>query len=139
MKSLLVTACLLLGLSIPALAQSDSAKPENSAKPADNDKTASDATPHKVDTKIIYGYRTHYVAPWYPPGASQAKIQGDVVLNAIIDTTGKVTRLRVLSGHPLLAQSALDAVRQWKYRPYLLEGKAVPVDTTITVRFRLQR
>jgi protein TonB len=60
-----------------------------------------------------------------------------VVLHTIIDTTGKVTNLKVLSGHPLLAVSALDAVKQWKYRPFLLDGKAVPVNTTITVRFHL--
>ncbi len=137
MKAILVTACLLLGLSIPVLAQSDNAKPDDSAKSADNAKTAGDATPQKVDYKIIYGYRTHYVEPFYPPGARLQKIQGDVVLNAIIDTTGKVTRLKVLWGHPLLAQSVVEAVRQWRYRPYVLEGKAVPVDTTITVSFHL--
>ena len=137
MKAILVTACLLLGLSLPALAQQDSAKPEGGAKSADTAKTAEKATPHKVDAKMIYGYRTHYVEPMYPPLAREAKIQGDVVLHAIIDTTGRVTRLRVLSGHPVLAISALDAVKQWKYRPYMLEGKAVPVDTTIMVRFHL--
>lgn len=134
MKATLGTVCLLLGLSIPALAQSDRAKPDDGAKSADNAKTA---TPQKVDYKIIYGYRTHYVEPIYPPLARAAKIQGDVVLHAIIDTTGRVTRLKVLAGHPVLAASALDAVRQWKYRPYLLEGKAVSVDTTITVSFHL--
>lgn len=134
MKATLGTVCLLLGLSIPALAQSDRAKPDDGAKSADNTKTA---TPQKVDYKIIYGYRTHYVEPIYPPLARAAKIQGDVVLHAIIDTTGRVTRLKVLAGHPVLAASALDAVRQWKYRPYLLEGKAVSVDTTITVSFHL--
>jgi protein TonB len=131
MKRTLVAACLLLGLSIPALAQSGAAKPDDNVKTADN------AAPHKVDSKTAIGYKIHDVPPWYPPLAQRAKIQGDVVLHAIIDTTGKVTQLRVLSGHPILAKSALDAVRQWKYRPYLLDGKAVPVDTTITVSFHL--
>jgi len=137
MKAILVTACLLLGLSIPALAQSDSAKPDDGAKSADNNKTADKGTPQKVDFKIIDGYRTHYVEPIYPPLARRAKIQGDVVLHAIIDTTGKVTRLKVLAGYPALAAFALGAVVQWKHRPYLLDGKVVPVDTTITVSFHL--
>jgi protein TonB len=137
MKAILATTCLLLGLSIPAFVQSDSAKTNDGEKSVDNAKTADKAPPQKVDYKIIYGYRTHYVEPIYPPLARRAKIQGDVVLHAIIDTTGKVTRLKVLSGHPVLAVSALDAVKQWKYRPYLLEGKVVPVDTTITVSFHL--
>lgn len=137
MKSILVTACLLLGLSIPALAQSNSAKPDDSAQSADNVKRAGNATLQKVDSKTIYGYRIHYVEPVYPPLARKAKLQGDVVLNTIIDTTGKITKLKVLSGHPLLAASALDAVKQWKYRPFLLDGKAVPVDTTIMVHFHL--
>jgi len=135
MKPALITALLLLGLSIPALAQSDDAKPDDNAKPANNAKTPDNSAPHKVDSKVLVGYRIHSVDPVYPPLAQKAQIRGDVVLHAIIDRTGKVTRLMVLSGHPLLAKSALDAVRQWRYRPFLLEGKAVEVDTTITVRF----
>jgi periplasmic protein TonB len=143
MKSILMAASLLLGLSIPAFAQSDSAKPVDSAKsddtgkPADSARQADNAAPHKVNYEVIKGYKIHDATPWYPPLAAKAHIQGDVILHAIIDTTGNVTRLRVLSGHPLLAQSALDAVKQWKYRPYLLEGKPVEVDTTITVKFHL--
>jgi len=123
MKSILMAACLLLGLSIPVFAQSDGAKPDDSAKPADNAKTPDNSAPHKMNSATILGYRTHYVEPFYPPAARLAKIQGDVVLNAIIDKTGKVTWLRMLSGHPLLTKSALEAVRQWRYRPFLLEGK----------------
>ena len=77
------------------------------------------------------------VQPIYPPLAIQARIQGNVVLHAIIGKEGAVRELQVLSGHPLLVNSALDAVRQWRYSPTLLNGQAVEVETTITVTFFL--
>jgi protein TonB len=75
--------------------------------------------------------------PLYPALARQARIQGNVVLHAIIDKEGKVAELQVISGHPLLVQSALDAVKQWRYKPTLLNGDPVEVDTTITVTFTM--
>jgi len=75
--------------------------------------------------------------PVYPPLARQARIQGNVVLHAIISKDGRVEQLSVISGHPLLIQSALDAVRQWRYQPTTLNGDAVEVDTTITVTFTM--
>lgn len=75
--------------------------------------------------------------PTYPPLARQARIQGVVVLHAIIDKEGKVSQLEVISGHPLLVQSALDAVKQWRYKPTLLNGDPVEVDTTIQVTFTM--
>ena len=75
--------------------------------------------------------------PVYPPLARQARIQGNVVLHAIIDKDGKVAQLEVISGHPLLVQAALDAVKQWRYKPTLLNGDPVEVDTTITVTFTM--
>jgi len=75
--------------------------------------------------------------PIYPPLARQARIQGSVVLHAIIDKEGKVVELQVVSGHPLLVQSALDAVKQWRYKPTQLNGEPVEVDTTITVTFTM--
>lgn len=73
--------------------------------------------------------------PAYPTLARQARIQGNVVLHAIIGRDGRVAQLEVMSGHPLLVQAALDAVKQWLYKPTLLNGEAVEVDTTITVSF----
>ena len=73
--------------------------------------------------------------PVYPALARQARIQGSVVLHAIIGRDGRVAQLEVMSGHPLLVQAALDAVKQWLYKPTLLNGDAVEVDTTITVSF----
>lgn len=75
--------------------------------------------------------------PVYPPLARQARIQGNVVLHAIIAKDGRVEQLSVISGHPLLIQSALDAVRQWRYQPTTLNGAPVEVDTTITVTFTM--
>jgi periplasmic protein TonB len=75
--------------------------------------------------------------PNYPPLARQARIQGNVVLHAIIDKDGNVAQLEVVSGHPLLVQAALDAVKQWRYKPTLLNGDPVEVDTTITVTFSM--
>ena len=75
--------------------------------------------------------------PVYPPLAKQARIQGVVSLQAIIAKDGSVQELQVLSGHPLLVQSAQDAVRQWRYQPTLLNGEPVEVVTTIDVVFTL--
>ena len=77
------------------------------------------------------------VTPEYPPLAKQARIQGTVVLGVLIDADGKVVDIRVMSGHPLLVQSATDAVKQWEYRPTLLNGTPVEVVTTVEVNFSL--
>ena len=77
------------------------------------------------------------VRPLYPPLAKQARIQGTVQLQAIIAKDGTVIQLEVLSGHPLLVQAALDAVRQWRYQPTLLNGEPVEVVTTVAVVFTL--
>jgi TonB family protein len=77
------------------------------------------------------------IVPKYPEYAKENRIQGTVVLHAIIDKQGNVAELHTLSGHPSLAPTALEAVRQWRYRPYLLNGEAVEVETTITVNFNL--
>jgi protein TonB len=80
----------------------------------------------------------HQVNPVYPPLARQARVQGVVVLEAVISREGSIESLRVVTGHPLLNQAALDAVKQWKYRPTMLNGDAVEVITTVTVTFTLQ-
>src|SRR5271170_808063 len=77
------------------------------------------------------------VTPSYPPLARQTRISGTVRLHAIIGKDGSVQSLTLESGHPLLVQSALDAVRQWRYQPTLLNGVPVEVDTTLDVIFSL--
>ena len=75
--------------------------------------------------------------PIYPPLARQARIQGVVRLEGVIAKDGSVIELKVVSGHPLLIQSALDAVKQWRYQPTMLNGSPVEVITTIDVNFTL--
>src|SRR5256884_632253 len=79
------------------------------------------------------------VQPVYPPLARQTRISGTVRLHAIISRDGTIQQLEVISGHPLLQQAALDAVRQWRYQPTLLNGEPVEVDTTIDVIFSLNQ
>jgi protein TonB len=79
------------------------------------------------------------VRPVYPDLARTVQKEGMVILEAVIDTSGRVTQLRVIRSEPLLDQAALDAVRQWRYAPSIYYGKPVSVLMTITVRFTLQR
>jgi len=101
------------------------------------------APPKPTQTRIRQGGAVtaasliNKVNPVYPPLARQTRVSGTVRLHAIISKDGSVQQLEVLSGHPLLVQSALDAVRQWRYRPTLLNGEPVEVDTTIDVIFSL--
>jgi protein TonB len=86
---------------------------------------------------MMEGNLVHKVQPAYPPLARAARIQGSVVLRAIISRAGTIENLQVLSGHSLLVQAAIDAVRQWRYRPYNLNGEPVEVETQVTVNFIL--
>jgi protein TonB len=79
------------------------------------------------------------VTPLYPVDAKKAGVSGTVVLGAIIGTDGTVKELHVVSGPEPLQQAALDAVRQWRYRPYLLNDEPVEVRTTINIIFTLAR
>jgi len=71
--------------------------------------------------------------------ALRARIWGDVVLHAIISKDGEIQELTLVSGHPMLAPAAIEAVRQWRYRPYLLNGEPVEVETTVTVTFLISQ
>jgi protein TonB len=86
---------------------------------------------------VMEGNLIHRVQPEYPALAKQARIQGTVVLRAVINREGTIQDLQVLSGHPLLVQAAINAVRQWRYRPYYLNDQAVEVETQVTVNFTL--
>jgi protein TonB len=77
------------------------------------------------------------VQPAYPDLARQARIQGQVVLQAMISKQGTIENLSVMEGHPMLVRAAIDAVSQWRYRPYILNGEPVEVATQITVNFSL--
>jgi TonB family protein len=91
----------------------------------------------QVSADEMRRHLTHEVRPEYPEAARQAARQGKVVIDAIVSPAGAVTETKVLSGDPILANAATDAVRWWRYEPYLVNGKSVPVETTITIDFRL--
>ncbi|HEY7095528.1 MAG TPA: TonB family protein [Terriglobales bacterium] len=97
------------------------------------------ATPQRVRVSqgVSQGLLVRKVQPNYPPLARQARIQGQVVLQAEISKDGSIENLHLISGHPMLAPAAIDAVKQWKYKPYFLNGEPVEVETQITVIFSL--
>ena len=90
-----------------------------------------------ISSGVMTGNILQRTQPVYPAIARAARIQGTVVLQATISREGNITNLRVVSGPPMLQQAALDAVRTWRYRPYLLNGEPVEVDTTVNVVFNL--
>jgi len=93
----------------------------------------------RISQGVTKGMLLQKVEPKYPTIAVTARIQGTVVLNAIISKSGEIENLTVASGHPMLVPAAIDAVRQWRYRPYLLNGEPVEVETTINVTFALSQ
>lgn len=93
--------------------------------------------PVRVGGNIKPPTKTKDAPPKYPDIAKQARVQGIVILEAIIDPNGNVTNVRVLRSIPLLDQSAIDAVKQWKYEPTMLNGVPVPIVMTVTVNFAL--
>ena len=93
--------------------------------------------PRPISGGVMEGYLVKQVQPVYPHMAQIAGVQGDVILQAMIDREGDIVQLQAVSGHPMLVPAALDAVRQWRYRPYRLNGEPVEVETQITVRFIL--
>lgn len=92
--------------------------------------------PPRIST-IMEGNLIYRVQPLYPPLARAARIQGAVVLRAIISRNGTIENLQTISGHPMLVGAAREAVRQWRYRPYILNGDPVEVETQVTVNFSL--
>ncbi len=97
------------------------------------------ATPQRVrvSSGVSSGLLIRKVNPTYPPLARQARIQGTVVLQAQISKEGNIENLQLISGHPMLAPAAIEAVKQWKYKPYLLNGEPVEVETQVQVNFTL--
>jgi periplasmic protein TonB len=102
-------------------------------------KLAMPARPIRVSRGVTEGLLLRKVAPEYPMIARQGRIQGQVLLSAIISKTGDIEHLILISGHPLLVPAAIEAVKQWHYRPYLLNGEPVDVETTISVMFVLSQ
>ena len=92
-----------------------------------------------ISQGVSEGVLEHQVAPIYPRQAFPLRLEGHVVLDATVSENGQLENVKVVSGHALLAQAAIEAVRQWRYRPYLLNGKPVRMQTKITVNFKMPR
>ncbi len=91
----------------------------------------------KLSGGVMAGNLLDKIAPQYPVIAKEARIQGTVVLEATVSKAGTIENLRVISGPPMLQEAAIDAVRSWRYRPYLLNGEPIEVQTTVNVVFHL--
>jgi protein TonB len=134
----LLLAGLLRGFAMQD--QSTSPTPTPSPSPtASASPTPSVAKPKKVrvSSGVAEGMKIHDVQPVYPRDARVNHITGDVVLQATIDRQGNIQDLRPVSGDPILVKSAVKAVSKWKYRPYVLNGEVVEVETQITVRYHM--
>jgi TonB family protein len=99
-------------------------------------KPSSQEPPTYVPAEVMQGLLTHKIEPIYPEAARQAKVQGVVVLDAVIGVDGTVVDLHAISGPDELASAALDAVKWWRFQPYLINGQAVQVKTRLAVDFR---
>ena len=91
----------------------------------------------RISMGVADGLSLRKVKPSYPEEARTKHIYGDVILRVAIDKQGNVISTNVMSGDPLLAEAAVNAVKQWKYKPYLLNGEPVELDTSIKIQFRL--
>jgi periplasmic protein TonB len=94
--------------------------------------------PIPVSTGVMQGLLIRQVVPNYPPIPKAAHLEGTVVLTATISKAGRIENLRVVSGSAMFTQAAMDAVAQWVYRPYLLNGQPVEVETSVNVVFKLE-
>jgi protein TonB len=112
----------LLALAALALAQ-----PDPAPKP----------TLLRVSSGVAERLKIHDEQPQYPREAREKGIQGDVILQARIDTKGNLANLKAVQGDPILVKAAVDAVKKWKYRPFILKGEPVEVETTIKIQFHL--
>jgi len=92
-----------------------------------------------VSQGVSLGMLQSQVEPVYPMIARRARVQGRVTLRAVISAQGTIESLQVIDGHPMLVSAALDAVKQWRYKPYMLSGQPVEVETTVFVNFHIDR
>jgi protein TonB len=103
--------------------------------PAPVVKVAPPKGPARVSSGVVAGLKVSGSNPVYPPIARAAHVSGSVVLHAIISKAGSIQNLQVISGPEMLRASALDAVKTWRYKPYVLNGEPTEVETTVTVNF----
>jgi bla regulator protein BlaR1 len=137
-RKLLLSVAGLLAIAVPIVfgltnAIPSQAESQDESAAAKGEPSAPLHVPKDVMQKLI----REKVPPQYPDEARKARIQGTVVLDATISKTGDIENLRLISGHPMLAPAAIEAVKQWKYKPYLLKGEPVGVETQVQINFML--
>ena len=131
-------ACALLGAGICTTTLALSV--HVNALAANEDQSSSKSSgPVPISAGVMQGLILHKTQPVYPADAKKAGIQGRVELQAVINKSGAIEQLKVISGPSELLQSSLDAVRQWTYKPYILKGEPVDVQTTINVIYTLAK
>ena len=130
---------LLLALSLsPWLSQfAQAPNSPKSEQPTDQEAPKPSVKRIRIGGNVAKSQLKHRVQPQYPQEARDNRIQGTVRLHVVLSTSGKVQQLDVVSGDPILAKAAAEAVRQWLYKPMLLNGEPVEVDTTVDVVFSL--
>ena len=136
---------LVIFMASAAFAQGQTSSPQGtpasqSSAPEPSSQRSADAETTRsvrVGGNVAQASLMYQVAPVYPPLAKSAHVSGTVLLHCIIGTDGTVQDLEYVSGPPLLMKSAMDAVRQWRYKPTLINSNAVQVDTTVSVVFTL--
>jgi periplasmic protein TonB len=126
----------------PAKCQQSNSQSAQSEQPASKPpaESSSAATPKRVrvSTGVANAFLVHKVQPTYPEEARRAHIEGRVLLHAVISKEGQVADLQVISGPSELTAAAIEAVRQWRFKPYLLKGEPAEVDTQLIVDFQLR-
>jgi TonB family protein len=133
-------SCALLFLLLLSSSSSQSAQApdsEKSQQPAAQQAPKPQVQRIRIGGNVAKSHLKHKVQPRYPQEARDNRIQGTVRLHVVLSTAGKVQQLEIVSGDPILAKAALEAVRQWKYQPTLLNGQPVEVDSTVDVVFSL--
>jgi TonB family protein len=136
-SAVLVVACTVLGVAACGSAFALHLHVNALTTAALDERTPS--KPIQVASGVMAGQRISGPNPIYPPEAKKARVQGEVVLTAVIGKDGKVENLSVVSGPPMLQSSSVEAVRQWVYKPFLLNGDPVEVSTSIHVIYTLRK
>jgi bla regulator protein blaR1 len=137
-RKLLLSAAGLLAIAVPVIFGLTNATPGRAGSPG-SALQSDRATPTRVSREEMQGLIVKKVQPQYPEEARKDHIQGIVLLNATISKEGNVENLQLISGPPRLVAAATDAVKQWKYKPYLQNGEAIEVETQVSVNFTLAK
>ena len=143
MKAAIAVVVLLAGSSCGFAYQDQSASPSPtptpsptaSPSPSPNGPPGPGTKRVRISSGVAEGLIRHKVDPVYPQKARENHITGDVLLKAVIDRQGNITNIELVRGDPILAESAIKAVKQWKYRPYILNGEAIEAETTVKIQY----